>query len=141
MLKFQKATMIGLYAAMELARSYPDVTTAADIGGRFDASEHHLVKVLQQLSKAGLVEALRGVGGGYRLARPPKDVTLGDIVELFEGGPDKRRLCLFTGAPPNCPPAEVCAMHHVFVELGEQVAFTLRSISLKTLLSHSPTAT
>ncbi len=141
MLKFQKATMIGLYAAMELARAWPEPLTAAQLCERFEASGHHLVKVLQQLARAGIVEATRGVGGGHRLARAPNAVTLHEIVDLFEGGPERRALCLFSGAAPGCPPAEVCAMHDIFMELGEQIDATLRSISLKTLLSRQGTTT
>lgn len=45
----------------------------------------YLAKHLQALSRAGIVEAGAGPRGGYRLARPPADITLLDVVEAIEG--------------------------------------------------------
>ena len=136
MLKFNKSTMIGLYAMMELAREPAEATLAApEIAARFHASRHHLVKVLQQLVRAGLVETVRGAAGGHRLARDPKDITLFDIVQVFEGRREGDHLCLRMdpGAEPGSPAH--CSLHPVFAELDEQITFTLQSISLKTLVS------
>ena len=47
-------------------------------------SQHHLAKVLSELARAGVVESVRGVGGGYRFAGNLKRLTLMDIIRLFE---------------------------------------------------------
>ena len=47
-------------------------------------SESYLAKVFQQLSRAGLVRAVRGKRGGYTLARPPATITVGDVVRALE---------------------------------------------------------
>jgi len=44
-----------------------------------------LVQILSQLKGAGLVASTRGSAGGYRLARPPHEITLADVIELMEG--------------------------------------------------------
>jgi len=44
-----------------------------------------LVQILQDLKRAGLVTSTRGAAGGYRLARPPQEVTLADVLEAVEG--------------------------------------------------------
>jgi len=134
MLKFQKSTMIGLYACTELARAYPASLTNAELVKRFRASPHHLSKVLQQLARAGLVETTRGVGGGARLARDPGAVNLRQVVEVFEGPHGAHSPCLFAGARPRGPRLAVCDFHDVLTELTEQVVFTLESITLKTLV-------
>ena len=44
-----------------------------------------LVQILLQLKGAGLVASTRGAAGGYRLSRPPRDITLADVIEVMEG--------------------------------------------------------
>jgi Rrf2 family protein len=44
-----------------------------------------LVQILLQLKGAGLVASTRGAAGGYRLARPPREISLGDVIEVIEG--------------------------------------------------------
>ena len=51
----------------------------------FDLPEAYLAKHLQKLSRAGLVQARRGPGGGYALARPAAEITLADLVQAVEG--------------------------------------------------------
>ncbi len=134
MLKFQKSTMIGLYATMELARSGDELVTTNQLAERFHVSVHHLSKVLQQLSRAGLVATTRGAAGGHTLARDAKNITLYDVVALFEGGEAEAAACLLAepGTDPKGGPH--CLLHPVIIELDEQVRFTLQSISLKTLV-------
>ena len=88
-----------------------------------------MAKVLQRLARAGLLRAVRGVGGGYRLARPAKDITLFEIVELFEGRAAPRRA---TGGRTAGGDASA-RVGGVFAELQEQALFTLQSIRLATL--------
>jgi Rrf2 family protein len=45
----------------------------------------YMAKHMQALARAGVVESVRGAGGGYRLAKPPKDITLWDILQAIEG--------------------------------------------------------
>lgn len=83
--KLSDAVTIGLHAAMFLAIDEGQSATASQIARTFSISEAHLVKVLQTLSRAGLIEATRGRGGGYRLARPAQDIRLLDLVQAIEG--------------------------------------------------------
>jgi Rrf2 family protein len=45
----------------------------------------YMAKHMQALARAGVVESIRGAGGGYRLAKPAKDISLWDVVEAIEG--------------------------------------------------------
>jgi len=139
MLKFNKSTMIALYAMLELARAGGDARSASEVAECFHASKHHLVKVLQQLVRAGLVTSVRGAGGGHRLARDPGAITLLAIVEVFEGAHRDGDLCLLldeAGEDESVLPSKVtCRLHPVFRELDEQITATLQSISLKTLIT------
>ena len=79
-------TDYAIRAALELAAAGDDkpvkgerIATAQSIPLRF------LENILMQLRHAGLVESRRGADGGYRLAKPPEDVTLADVIRAIDG--------------------------------------------------------
>lgn len=102
--KLSEAAAIGLHAAMFLAAEKGRTATAGQIAGAFGFSAAHLTKVMQDLSRNGLVEATRGPGGGYRLSRSAESISLLDVVEAVRGKLDaercllKQRLC----SNPGC---------------------------------------
>jgi len=82
--KLHKATQYGLYAVLELARDPSRQLSATDIADKYGISSNHLAKVLRDLGRAGLVDAMRGAGGGYRFSGNSKRVTLMDVINIFE---------------------------------------------------------
>ncbi|QNM95122.1 RrF2 family transcriptional regulator [Chitinimonas koreensis] len=62
------------------------LVTIQTVAEAYDVSVHHLTKVAHQLVRRGLVQALRGKGGGIRLARPAAEIALGDVLRSAEGG-------------------------------------------------------
>jgi Rrf2 family protein len=127
--KVQVATRLALFAVFQLAADPRRQHAAADIAERFGISVNHLAKVLRTLGRAGLVEALRGAGGGYRFRGNPRRVTLLDVIELFEDvGP--------TGGEEEAEAAspEGRALHRVFHEVDDIARSTLSSITLATML-------
>ena len=134
MLKFNKSTMIGIYSMLEIAKADGEAVSSTEIAERHGVSKHHLAKVLQHLVRAGFLRTTRGVKGGHQLARDPKNVTLMDIVETFEGPRPASDACLLREIVDRCDREGICNLQSVFRELEEQVAFTLDSLSLKTLV-------
>ena len=92
-MKLQKNTLLALYSVLEFAGQPARQFSTSEIARRFDASAHHLAKVLGRLRRAGLVKAARGSGGGYRFSGNAKRVTMLDVIALFEriGGSAPRR--------------------------------------------------
>ena len=84
MMSLQKATLFALYAVLELAEDTDRQLSASEIAERYNISTNHLAKVLRDLGRAGLVESVRGAGGGYRFCGNAKRTTLLDVVRLFE---------------------------------------------------------
>ncbi len=80
-----------------------------DLADQADVPSNYLSKILLSLRNEGIVETTRGTGGGYRLARPPEDVRLLEIVELFEGS-QSEKMCLLD-ARSNCSPEHPCTAH------------------------------
>ena len=78
-----------------------------DIAHRQEISVKYLENILASLSRAGLVEAIRGKGGGYRLCRPLADYRAGEIIRLAEGEGMASVSCL-KGEKQGCEKAGHC---------------------------------
>lgn len=79
-------TDFGLRALMRLAGEPDHVFSTEEIARYFDISRNHLTKIVQTLASAGIVKTRRGRSGGIELARPPDQITIGEIVRLLESG-------------------------------------------------------
>ncbi len=128
-----KSTRYALYAAAEMARAGDRPTTVAGVSAQYRIPEGALAKVFQQLVRAGLATGTRGIGGGYRLARPASTLTVLDVMQVFE----RRRPpggCLLHDQPAPCPKASLCGLHWLFSEVDELVRSTYQSVTLETLV-------
>ena len=83
-MKLHKASLFALYAVLELANDPERQLSATDIADEYGISTHHLAKILRTLVRSGLVQAVRGAGGGYRFTGVVNRTTLLDVIELFE---------------------------------------------------------
>jgi Rrf2 family protein len=129
-MRLQIATRLALYAVLLLAADSGKQFSAAEIAARFGISVNHLAKVLRTLGRAGLVEAARGAGGGYRFRGNAKRVTLLDVILLFEDvGPDARAEEEAGAASP-----EGRAIRRVLDEIDDIARATLASITLATMV-------
>jgi Rrf2 family nitric oxide-sensitive transcriptional repressor len=129
-MKLQKATQFALLAVLELARDPDTQHSVAEIAERYGISANHLAKVLRDLGRAGLVEAVRGAGGGYRFCGNAKRTSLYDVIHLFgdtmEGEAD---------IPAPAGATDIgAALGRVLAEVDEIAVATLKSISLTTLI-------
>lgn len=60
-------------------------TTGARVAEIYGVSTHHMSKVVNLLARLGYIRSIRGIGGGIELARDPKEIRLGNVIEDFEG--------------------------------------------------------
>jgi Rrf2 family protein len=82
--KLNKGSLYALLAVLELASDTDRQLSTTEIAEKYGISAHHLAKVMRNLVHAGLVQAVRGVGGGYRFAGNVGRTTLLDVIQLFE---------------------------------------------------------
>lgn len=78
------ATGVAATDALSAVRAPATLVTARVIAARYQIPEMLLAKVLQRLKKSGIVVAAKGSGGGYRLARPLREVPLVAVLSLFD---------------------------------------------------------
>jgi Rrf2 family protein len=103
-----------------------------DIAQRQDISIHYLEQLLVRLRRAGLVESVRGPGGGYRLAREPERIRVSEIVVVVEG-PIALAPCLENKTQPVCPRVLECAAHRLWRSITEQIVEALGAVTLADL--------
>ena len=128
-MRLQVNTTLALYSVIEFATDPERHIPASEIADRYGVSPHHLAKVLAELARAGIVESVRGVGGGYRFTANARRLTLMDIIQLFEDL-----------APPSSQrhngvttPVDL-ALDTVLAEIDQIAKATFSSITLATML-------
>ena len=127
-----KSASYALHAALQMALAPDEPVTVATVAGRFGFPRTALAKVFQQLVRAGLAQGTRGVGGGYRLARRAADITVLDVLAVFETKPAEE--CCLEARMKVAPPHRAgCALRQLLDEADELLRCTYASVSLATL--------
>jgi len=85
LLRLSESASLALHVMVLLAQQGGQRSSTPELARRLEASPHTLAKVLQQLTRAGLVRAARGPKGGFALARPPRKISLLDTYQAVEG--------------------------------------------------------
>ncbi len=129
-----KASRYALYAVVTMTAEPDARLSATEIASRFGISDHHVAKVLQQLKRARIIESFRGLGGGYQLARDPRELSMLDIVECVEGKMASACDECELHEPTGCTVQHVaCGVHSVLAELRANAFYTMKSITIATL--------
>lgn len=129
-MRLQKATRFALYAALELASRREGYVSASEVAAKYGISLNHLAKVLRTLGRSGLIEASRGVGGGYRFVGNAKRTTLLEIVQLFE---KVDPIAAGERQPGDATDAGL-TLKSVLEEIEDTARATLSSVSLDTMI-------
>ncbi len=134
-MKLNKSTRYALYAAMEMAAAGEDQVTAAQVAERYRIPATVMAKVFQQLVRGGIAVGTRGTGGGYQLVNRPAEITMLDVIQLFEPARAPGECLLAVGSHVPCATHEECRLRLVFDEIDELVRCTFASITLETLVN------
>jgi len=87
LMKLSTRSRYGTRLMLDLARSYDrNATPLAEIAKRQNLSVKYLEQLIIPLKASGLIRSVRGARGGYRLAQGPDRITVGQIIEVLEGG-------------------------------------------------------
>jgi len=133
----------GRYAVMAMAdlarngRAVSGETRAvslAEIATRQEISLSYLEQLFARLRKSGLVQSVRGPGGGYRLARGAEATMVAEIV-LAVDEPIRATRCSGLGTPRGCMMGgERCITHHLWEDLGAEIHAYLAAVSLEDVV-------
>jgi Rrf2 family nitric oxide-sensitive transcriptional repressor len=104
-----------------------------EIAEAYGVSEHHLMKVVQVLGHIGVVETVRGRGGGIRLAREPHEIVVGEVVRATEG---KMQLVeCFDDATSTCPLTHACRFRRALERALEAFMLVLDGYTLADMVA------
>ena len=122
-----------LRAAIYLAREAQDGPVSADrVAAALGAPTNYMAKTLGALASAGIVAGRRGPHGGYRLLVPAAQLTIADIVDLFETE-HGIVTCLIGGRP--CDPKNPCAAHDRWTAVRDAARAPLRTTTIADLIA------
>ena len=130
-----RLTTKGRYAVtamLDLAfHSQERPVTLTEIAARQTISLSYLEQLFARLRKAGIVQGVRGPGGGYQLQRALNEVNIASIVEAVNEPIDSTKC----GGEANCQQDSVCLTHDLWVGLSEHIRLYLSEITLADLLA------
>lgn len=135
-MRLSKRGEYGLRAMIALAESARDGNSPAmmqikEISQREQIPSKFLEQILLTLKNAGLLHSKMGVGGGYYLARPAREITLGQIFRILDG-PVAPIKCVSQMAyePCGCPDEETCGLRLTMGDVRNAIAAILDNTSL-----------
>ncbi len=118
---------------LDLADYYPaQLVHRSDIARRQDIPEKFLEQILRSLIKGGFVQSKKGPNGGYALTRPPKEISLGEVIRIIEG-PVYPISCVDPDAFPTCDFVPRCAFCGIWKEVGQAVANIVDNIDFRQM--------
>ncbi len=136
----QKTTQNAIAVMSRLAELYPENQKASsgDIAKARNLAQPLAAKILTALARAGLITGAPGPGGGYLLAKPPREISLFDVVSLFEreahtGCPFGPGWCSENGGD-----GEPCPLHHSLVAMKQIETDYLKSTDFEVFAKHPP---
>jgi len=127
-----KLSTRGRYAVTAMfdlaAHSDGELVSAAEISKRQGISLSYLEQLLLKLKRGGLVTTVKGPSGGYRLAKKPSQVSIGEIIAAVEGP-----VALADCVTSTCPKSGCCSTRSLWESLSDKVTKVLDSTTLKDL--------
>ena len=104
--------------------------TLAGVSERQRISLSYLEQLFGKLRRSGLVESVRGPGGGYNLARSPETVTVADVIVAVDEPIDATQC----GGQENCHDDRRCMTHELWANLNARILDYLQSVTLADLV-------
>jgi Rrf2 family protein len=136
MLKLTKKADYGLIALKYLAE-HPEkpAVSAKDVADTYGIPAQLLAKILQQLTKSGLLRSHAGMNGGYALARDAREISAYEVIHAIDG-PFFITSC--TKGKSGCELTPSCTIKEPLARVNETIAGVLKSISILDLAEQQP---
>ncbi len=125
-----------LKAILDLAQHYNSAINLEEIARRQDIPLKFLEQIMLVLRRTGFVLSKRGPKGGYFLARPPKDIYIGEVVRAIDG-PIAPISCVADKSRTPCNFESCCALRDVFEEVKNKISAVIDNISFAELVKRT----
>lgn len=134
MVRLSKKVEYGLIAIRHIAaRSNGELVTAKKVAETYGIPYELLAKVLQRLSRAGLIVSQQGVRGGYALGRDPKEIPVSKIISAIEGTNPMIAQCMSEG-PESCGVFDVCTIKTPLGKVQASIERAFNSMMLSEIV-------
>ena len=130
LINISEAASLALHGLAIVAQKSPNKVNAKYLAEKLNASEAHLAKIFQRLSKSGLIRSFRGPTGGFMLNKPAEEISFLDIYEIVES-----KIIL-----NNCPldkagcTFENCIFGDTLKNISENIYQTFKNIKLSNFI-------
>ncbi len=126
----------GLRALIDLALySEEEAVSLQSIAGRQNISVSYLEQLVRKLKKEGLVTSVRGAQGGYKLAKPAQEISVGEVLRALEGSINA--VSCGEGENVHCQGEDLCVTRYVWQRINASIQETVDSIMLDQLVEES----
>lgn len=128
----------GLRATLDLAvHSNEETVCLSSIAARQNISVNYLEQLIAKLRKAGIVKSTRGAKGGYVLARPPEEISVGEILRCLEGDLNPVDCAELVGGEATCSASDVCVTKYVWKRISDSINNAVDELMLSELVEES----
>ena len=131
-MQLTRAGEYGVLGVLHLAEHANDVVMISHVAEAEEVPETFLRKIFGQLRRGGIVAAQRGRNGGFRLARPPEQISVLEVVEAIEG-PVVLNVCVM--GPRKCTRIARCPLHDVWMRAQAALEAVLGKCTLAELVA------
>ena len=139
MLRLSKKADYALIAMKHLAlKAGAPSTSAREIAEQYDIPIELLAKVLQRLVRTGLLASTQGTRGGYTLSRPPKSISVADVIQAIDG-PFTVTAC--STEKHDCEQYSKCSVRDPLWQIRERIVATLGTVTLSEMAADQDVAT
>lgn len=127
----------GLRAMIDLALNSEDgnAVSIQSVSERQNISESYLEQLVRKLRTEGLVISVRGAGGGYELARPASQISVGDVLRALEGS--IRAVSCGGEDESSCEQANLCVTKIVWDRVNKAIEEAVDTITIAQLVEES----
>jgi len=126
-----RETDYAVRCVLYLAESDDQIANVTEVSRKMHIPKTFLAKIFQKLSRAGIVESIRGMNGGFRLSKRPSAISLLDVMHAIQG-PLGINVCAVNSK--KCSRSSTCSVHPVWVELRKEVDRRLQEQTIGKLV-------
>lgn len=128
----------GLRAVVDLAVNTDDEAVAlSQIAERQGISLNYLEQLVAKLKKSGIVNGIRGAQGGYVLAMPAEEISVGDILRALEGDLSPVDCYEINSNDTPCDNSDICVTKYVWKRISDSINDAVDGIMLSDLVAES----